>query len=224
LIKQIVIDEAQDYNELQYIILSKIFKKASFTILGDVNQTINPYHKYDSLEEMKDVLGNSRYIELNKAYRSSPEIMNYTGALIGKNVTSVRKSEKNEVKIKDVDKKDLFKELVTDVLELKEKGCKRICIITRSKNEADAIYDGLKSEVDNLVVIEDDMKDINTNTFVSPAYMAKGLEFDAVISYNDKENSYTEDDKYLYYVACTRAQHNLVVYNEPQKIKKLGGK
>ena len=29
LIKQIVVDEAQDYNEMQYIILSKIFKKAS---------------------------------------------------------------------------------------------------------------------------------------------------------------------------------------------------
>ena len=49
LIKQIVIDEAQDYNEMQYVILSKIFKRASFTILGDVNQTINPYQKYETL-------------------------------------------------------------------------------------------------------------------------------------------------------------------------------
>ncbi len=225
IIHHVVIDEAQDYTPLQMKMIQNMFKGSTFTVLGDADQTINPYHKYDSLEDMKKVLGQTaKYMELNKAYRSSPEIMNYTGALLGKEVTSVRKSENNEVKIKDVDKKDLFKELVTDVMELKEKGYERVCIITRSKNEAKAIYDGLKSEVDNLVVIEDDMKDINTNTFVSPAYMAKGLEFDAVISYNDKENSYTEDDKYLYYVACTRAQHNLVVYNEPQKIKKLGGK
>jgi DNA helicase-2/ATP-dependent DNA helicase PcrA len=53
--------------------------------------------------------------------------------------------------------------------------------------------------------------------------MAKGLEFDAVISYNNKESEYEDKDKYLYYVACTRAQHNLVVYNEPTKIKKIGG-
>ena len=33
LIRQIVIDEAQDYNEMQYLILSKIFKKALFTTL-----------------------------------------------------------------------------------------------------------------------------------------------------------------------------------------------
>ena len=52
--------------------------------------------------------------------------------------------------------------------------------------------------------------------------MSKGLEFDAVICYNDLENEFSEDDKYLYYVGVTRAQHSLIVYNEPQKIKKKG--
>ena len=52
LIKEVVIDEAQDYNKLQYILIRKIFKKSNFTILGDVNQTINPYYKYNSLEEL----------------------------------------------------------------------------------------------------------------------------------------------------------------------------
>jgi DNA helicase-2/ATP-dependent DNA helicase PcrA len=40
-IKQVIIDEAQDYNRLQYIIINKIFRKADFTILGDINQNIN---------------------------------------------------------------------------------------------------------------------------------------------------------------------------------------
>ena len=31
--------------------------------------------------------------------------------------------------------------------------------------------------------------------------------------YNRKNNKYEEKDKYLYYVTCTRAQHNLIVYN-----------
>lgn len=41
-----------------------------------------------------------------------------------------------------------------------------------------------------------------------PAYVAKGLEFDAVIVYN-----LPKEEKYLYYVACTRAQHELVIYD-----------
>ena len=35
---------------------------------------------------------------------------------------------------------------------------------------------------------------MQTNMLVSPAYMAKGLEFDAVISYNDKSHPYGEED------------------------------
>ena len=49
-IRQVVIDEAQDYSILQYMIINKIFKNSNFTILGDVNQTINPYYKYKSLD------------------------------------------------------------------------------------------------------------------------------------------------------------------------------
>ena len=56
IIKQVVIDEAQDYNKLQYQIIKRTFKTANYTILGDTNQTINPYYKFKSLEELRDVL------------------------------------------------------------------------------------------------------------------------------------------------------------------------
>ena len=64
-IRQVVIDEAQDYNRLQYIIINEIFKKADFTILGDINQNINPYYHYNSLEDLKILFkGDTKYIEL----------------------------------------------------------------------------------------------------------------------------------------------------------------
>ena len=49
---------------------------------------------------------------------------------------------------------------------------------------------------------------------IIPSYIAKGLEFDSVIIYTDKDNSYKESEKFLYYVACTRAQHELIIYNQ----------
>lgn len=78
---------------MQYLILSKIFKKALFTILWDVNQTINPYQKYGSLEVLKKLLNdNSKYLELNKTYRSSNEIIQYTNKILGlKYVSAIRK-------------------------------------------------------------------------------------------------------------------------------------
>ena len=62
--------------------------------------------------------------------------------------------------------------------------------------------------------IDNSSKKFNRKFIVVPVYMAKGLEFDSVIIYTDKDNKYTNDEKYLYYVAITRAQHKLVVYNQ----------
>ena len=139
------------------------------------------------------------------------------------NVETARNTANIPVKLKEVSKNELFNELVQDISVMKENGLERVAIITRSDKEAKAIYEGLKDDIPGLTVVSDDGKRYQTNTAVVPAHVAKGLEFDAVITYNDMENPYSEEDKYLYYVACTRAQHNLVVYNEPEydKTKRL---
>lgn len=211
LIKQIVVDEAQDYNEMQYIILSKIFKKASFTILGDVNQTINPYQKYDTLEVLTNILNeNSKYVELTKTYRSSNEIIEYTNKILGlKHVSAIRKPNHVPVKFR-CDIKDLIK----DVNSLKEKYSS-VAIITKNKDEAVKVYDYLKNKIDGISLMEESNKEFNKNLVVVPSYLSKGLEFDSVISYTDEKNIYTKKEKYLFYVVATRCQHELIIYNEP---------
>lgn len=54
----------------------------------------------------------------------------------------------------------------------------------------------------------------NPNLVIIPAYLAKGLEFDFVIVYTDFNNHYLKEEKYLFYVAVTRCQHELIVYNQ----------
>ena len=222
--RHVVIDEAQDYTPMQLKMIKKMLNGASFTVLGDSDQTINPFYKYDSLEEMEKVLGASKYIELKKAYRSSPEIMEYASRVTGKEIQAVRNSQNIPVVTKEVSREELFTTLVKDVLSLKENGFERVCIITKNLNEAKAIYEGLKDEIENITILSEDEKYSDSKTTISPVYISKGLEFDAVINYNSKENSYGEEDKYLYYVACTRAQHSLTVYNEPEKVMKRGVK
>lgn len=212
LIRQIVVDEAQDYNEMQYIILSKIFKRASFTILGDVNQTINPYIKYDTLEVLTNILNeNSKYVELNKTYRSSKEIIEYTNKILGlKYVSAIRKEINIPVKFRDD-----IKQIENDILTLKEKY-KSVAIITKSKQESVMLYERLKEKIEGISLMEDSDKEFNKNLVIVPSYLAKGLEFDAVISYTDKENIYNKNERYLFYVVATRCQHELIVYNPPR--------
>lgn len=220
-IHHLVVDEVQDYSPLQMNMISKMFNGATITVLGDANQTINPYHKYESLEEMKKELGiTTRYMELNKAYRSSPEIMSYVKDVLGDNkIEAVREETDNPVEIKEVDKKELFTTLVKDIMDLKSKGFERICVVTKSSKESFAIFDGLKDTVASVTVLCDS-NEVSNGLLVAPSYSAKGLEFDAVVCYNDYDNSYNDEERCLYYVACTRAQHDLLVYNEPKGLRK----
>lgn len=209
LIKQVVIDEAQDYNEMQYIILTKIFKRASFTLLGDVNQTINPYQKYDSLEVLKNILdGNTKYVELSKTYRSSKEIIEFTNKILNlKHVSAIRKEESVPV-IKRYDDKYLK----NDINYLKNKY-KSLAIITKDMLDAIKLYDLLKDDYKDISLVANNTSKFNRDLIIIPSYLSKGLEFDSVISYTSKNNLYTKKEKYLYYVVLTRCQHELIVYN-----------
>lgn len=207
-IKEIVIDEAQDYNKLQYLIIKKTFKTSNYTILGDTNQTINPYYKYDSLEELTSIFESSKYITLTKTYRSTGKIIDYTNKILGLNhVTAIRNDKVSDIIFRNNITKNDF---LTDINNLKTIS-KSIAIITKNDKEAEKVYNMLKDDLDIMLI--DGFGHIKRDLVVVPSYVAKGLEFDSVIIYTDEDNKYQEKDKYLFYVACTRAQHNLIIYN-----------
>ena len=211
-IRQVVIDEAQDYNRLQYIIICNIFKKAEFTILGDINQNINPYYHYESLDELKDLFrGETRYLELLKTYRSSPEIIDYTNKILHlKHVNAIRKKTDKPVLIRK-GVADLRKRLVEDIQTLHERY-QSTAVITKDNREAEALYELIHEDID-ISLVDANTKSFHKDLVIIPAYVSKGLEFDSVIIYNDRNNSYKSNERNLLYVACTRCQHELYIYN-----------
>ena len=209
-IKQVVIDEAQDYTKLQYLIIKNTFKTANYTILGDINQTINPYYKYDSLEVLKDIFDSSKYLELNKTYRSTSKIIDYTNNILGlEHVSAIRNNNASDVIIRNSEE---YKDILNDLNNLTNIS-KSVAIITKDNTECDKIYEYLKDKID-IVKIDNGSDKFSRKLVIVPSYIAKGLEFDSVIVYTSKDNKYTKDEKYLFYVACTRSQHNLIVYNQ----------
>lgn len=209
-IKQVVIDEAQDYTKLQYLIIKNTFKTANYTILGDINQTINPYYKYDSLEVLKDIFDSSKYLELNKTYRSTSKIIEYTNNILGlEHVSAIRNNNASDVIIRNSEE---YNDILNDLNNLISVS-KSVAIITKDNTECDKIYDYLKDKID-IVKIDNSSDKFSRKLVIVPSYIAKGLEFDSVIVYTSRDNKYTKDEKYLFYVACTRSQHNLIVYNQ----------
>ena len=206
-IRQVVIDEAQDYKYLQYLIISKIFRNSNFTILGDVNQTINPYYKYDSLDILANIFKQSKCISLTKTYRSSPEIIEFTNKILGLNhVCAIRKTESVPL----IHRTDNSK-ILEDINYLRDKY-KSVAVITRDNNTAIKLYEDMKETIP-ISLLNGQSEEFNKELVVLPAYLAKGLEFDSVIVYSDGDSKYLKNEKNLLYVACTRAQHELIVYS-----------
>lgn len=215
-IRHIIIDEAQDYSLLQFDMLKKIFYTASFTVLGDIHQTINPYYIYDNLNDVNSIFENKgKYIELNKTYRSSKEIIEFTNQILGlDNACSVRKNNAIPVTMRSVPKEQAVDQIMQDIEIMRENDIKRIAIITKNNTETLELYDKLKYQLDDINIIQQNTKARIGNMVILPSYISKGLEFDGVIVYTDEKHEYQEKDKYLFYVVCTRAQHNLIVYNQ----------
>lgn len=215
-IKHVVIDEAQDYSPLQYEILKKLFNKASFTVLGDIYQTIGKnadkslYGQIIQIVQKKKVLR----LELNKSYRSSWEITKFSQKIFAKSLSieAVQRHEEEPAITCVRTIRDLDIAIVNKAKTCFEEGYETIAVLSRTAQEAEELYDRLKEYLEVKLIISSE-EDFQKGLTIMPIYIAKGLEFDAVIVPNaNKENFSTELDRNLLYIACTRALHRLMLY------------
>lgn len=204
--KHIVIDEAQDYGEFAFYVLNKIFKNATFSIYGDLAQSLYSYRSIDNWECLNNIFKDLKILNLNKSYRTTIEIMEEANKINKKlnlveAIPVIRHGDKVEYTDKNL--KDLMD-------KLKEKY-KTIAVITKTQIEADDLYNNLKDKMDiNLINKNNSNYDNKIN--ILPSYLSKGLEFDSVIIIDtfDKENVM---DLKLMYVSMTRALHKLLIVN-----------
>ena len=204
--KHIVIDEAQDYGEFTFYSLNKLFKNASFSIYGDLAQSLYSYRSIDNWECLEKIFRNFEILRLNKSYRTTIEIMNEANKInellsLDKAIPVIRHGE-------EVDYTN--KKAVDLIIELKNKY-KTLAIITKTQNEANALYEELKNQID-INLINSSNLNYNSNINILPSYLSKGLEFDSVIIVGrDNFNKDNKLDMKLLYVSMTRALHKLIL-------------
>ena len=215
-IKYVIIDEAQDYTPLQYEIFHQLFKDASITMLGDLNQSINPFMNVGNYNNIVHIFPqkNTCIINLTKSYRSTMEITEFSRRLLNKVARSeyVERSGDKPLVLGFPEEKSIKERILKDIKMYKEEGYKSIGIITRTIKEAHEVYDFLKNNAEVKCITRDDDEYIN-DTLVIPSFLAKGLEFDVVLIYNAGKDNYScEEERLLLYTACTRALHRLCIY------------
>ncbi|MGX8126193.1 HelD family protein [Clostridioides difficile] len=207
-IRHIVIDEMQDYTPIQYAVINLLFK-CKKTILGDFGQLVNPNHTH-TLDDMKQLYDDGELVMLNKSYRSTFEIINFTKKI--QDISSLEPIERHGEEpalLKCNNEQDEINKIKIEIEEFKKSDNATLGIILKTDNDAKAIYDVLREEY-SVHLISSESSSFTKGVSITSIKMSKGLEFDEVIvpSVNNK-TYYSDYDRSLLYIACTRAMHKL---------------
>jgi DNA helicase-2/ATP-dependent DNA helicase PcrA len=216
-IRHVVIDEAQDYTPFHFELIRRMFPRSKLTLLGDWNQAIFPHSiepNYRSVQEMFKE-GESHLYRLYKSYRSTREIVEFTQAIVpeGERIEAFSRHGERPALRQAGSQAELI-ELVEEAIgRLKEAGYTSIAVICRTAEESLLAHQQLSGDLQAALVTKD-TRTYRSGLLVLPAYLAKGLEFDAVLVWNAGADVYRhESERRLFYTACTRAMHHLQLFS-----------
>lgn len=216
-VKHVVLDEAQDYPLVFLEFLLKIFKHSTFSIFGDINQKTVP-GELNSLEDIccLDVAKNrNKFVILDKTYRSSEEIVEYSSNLIGNPRHNAFRLKFGQP-VQEILEAEDIKQISQQVLTLLEKivSSKRtIGVITGDAASASGIFEEIKKVVPEtkLSFVKNAFVSAGTQIQVMPVSLCKGLEFDTVIVVEKGQLFEVENKNKFLYIATTRAINKLIV-------------
>ena len=217
-ISHVVVDEAQDYNLLQLTIIRTLYPKAHFTILADANQAIHPLTSMTDMQKMAELFSTQfgiKDVALSKSYRSTAPINEFAFDIIG------------------IHNPDLYVERDGKAPEVRRvKNCKQEIVRLLQEIPKDKSVGILTVDLDSARLLQQKMGTIvpkterpiqylmKSNQYLEekivamPIMLAKGLEFDVVIVWDDKDDAYWDENKNLKYLMCTRALHELYFVSE----------
>ncbi|WP_283122374.1 RNA polymerase recycling motor HelD [Lactobacillus johnsonii] len=214
------IDEIQDYTPFQLAYLKYNFPRAKFTMLGDLNQAI--FTKDESktlLSQISKLFDPEKtdVVQLTKSYRSTKEITNFTKQIL-------RQGEKIEAFDRRGPKPAFYKRdsiekeynALQDILVENDEQKLTTAIITKTLAEAQEVAKVLKERNIKATLIGSANQRLVPGTLVMPSYLAKGLEFDAVVAWGvSKENYHQLDETQLLYTIASRAMYKLdLIYTD----------
>lgn len=225
----VVIDEAQDFSPFQIDLLKNLTRENSFTILGDLSQGIHAYAGIHRWEEFMEAFEPSpvAYFTLEQSYRSTYEVMMFANQVISTVGAPAalakpvfRSGEPVEVKAVA----DMPRAIAEAVAELRGRNHASIAVIGRTEDECRRLHGALGELGLEAELITPRQTTYRGGLSVMPAYLTKGLEFDAVIVAGADQAAYgaTPRDAKLLYVACTRALHELKVFYSGRPSPLLG--
>lgn len=211
------IDEIQDYTPFQLCYLKYNFPRAKFTMLGDLNQAI--FTKDESSTLLKQISNlfdpkKTTVVQLTKSYRSTKQLTDFTKQVLrqGEKIESFNRQGPKPTLWQRSDSEAIH--VLTEILKQNNIDKLTTAIITKDLASAQVVAQKLKANGTKAVLIATANQRLVDGTLVIPSYLAKGLEFDAVIMWDASKNNYHKlDETQLVYTITSRAMYKLdIIY------------
>ncbi len=212
----VFVDEMQDYSMAQLLYLKHAFPAAKFTVLGDAEQAL-----FRDVETPAALLAkysqafkatHPNLITLNKAYRSTQEIMDFAKALLpdGDNIMAfTRPGGKPKLIVTTADEEE---QVIWQAVDELKADHRTVAILTKTQDQAEAVARMLRKYPEKFQLLQASDRTRTSNFVVMPIYLAKGLEFDAVIGYDVSQTNYPDSEATgLLYTLASRAMHALTL-------------
>jgi len=215
-VRHVFLDEAQDYSPFQFAFLKRLFPHSKFTVLGDFNQAIYAHASGSSFDEVTALFEpeQTEKIVLTRSYRSTRPIVEFTRAMVpgGEAIEPFQREGSKPTVTPASNQRELADLIVRRIGQLRANGHRTIAVIGKSFAECQEAYAALRDHV-QIRLINKETVSFAEGVLVIPSYLAKGVEFDAVIAYNASALQYgQESERRLFYTVCTRAMHELHLY------------
>ena len=208
-VKHLLVDEMQDYTPVQYAVLGRVFNCRK-TILGDVNQTVNPYSA-SSAETIERVFPQADVVKLYRSYRSTVEITAFAQRIMpNPHIIPLERHGQEPAVLRCNSQDEELAAIQQLVTTYKSSGSNSLGIICKTLRQATLVHQVLQAA--GVYLLTDESASFKEGVVITTAHLAKGLEFDEVIVPFASAHQYkTEVDKSMLYVACTRAMHQLTL-------------
>ena len=208
-IKHLIIDEVQDYSYMEMLVFFTLYEKVQMTLLGDANQAIN--HVTDSNDLKESVAGDYYRVKLEKSYRSTKQIASFCNKLID-NQMNYEYVDRNgpEPVVRGISN---LNNDINSILKMVSTKNSSVAIITKTYSAAEDLFMGMDDP--DIQIIRKTDASFRRGVVITPSYLSKGLEFDAVIVISTQKAPFEgNENKKLFYTCCSRALHELYILYE----------
>ena len=221
--EHVVVDEAQDISPLEITLMQMHSVNNSFTILGDLRQSVIPYKSIANWDQIARLFQrkNVGRFESRLTYRSTQQITDYSKRILQSlpRRTSMPISHKRKGERPRLVRSGSAAEMRSNIIEsvnklLAQENVNSVAVLTKWRQTAEDIVEDMERRGMEEVGLLTVGGTVDSAMTVGSIILTKGLEFDAVVVANASKNNFNESDfdRMLLYLACTRARHRLEIH------------